>query len=308
MKRFIIYIISVLLPVLLILGVGEILVREVPNPYKYKEKWMETHQDEVELLVMGGSQTFYGVRPEYLDGKAFNLANVAQDLRHDYFLLKKFNCPRLKTIILPISYPTLFSDELENTNEWYRAIFYNIYMDYPAHSNFSKYNYEIFNMRTFWGKVYQYFKAPKDMGYDKWGWGATYKLNRKKMQKWRDGSEAKAAEKHHTCSNWEKALEYAEDNVTILKNIANDCNQGGKKLILISTPCWKSYTKLLNQRQLSKSYEIIYSLQKEYSFVYLDYLNDKRFEADDFYDSNHLSDIGAEKFSKILNEDIKTLR
>ena len=52
-------------------------------------------------------------------------------------------------------------------------------------------------------------------------------------------------------------------------------------------------------------YEVIRKFQKECAVPYFDYLKDPRFVADDFYDSNHLSDIGAEKFTKILNEDIK---
>ena len=36
-------------------------------------------------------------------------------------------------------------------------------------------------------------------------------------------------------------------------------------------------------------------------------LKDSRFEADDFFDSNHLSEVGAIKFTKILNHDIESL-
>jgi hypothetical protein len=41
---------------------------------------------------------------------------------------------------------------------------------------------------------------------------------------------------------------------------------------------------------------------------YVDYLKDHRFEANDFYDSNHLSDVGAIKFTKILDNDINSLK
>ena len=34
---------------------------------------------------------------------------------------------------------------------------------------------------------------------------------------------------------------------------------------------------------------------------------DDSFEADDFYDSNHLSDVGAIKFTKLLDEDIRSI-
>ena len=52
-------------------------------------------------------------------------------------------------------------------------------------------------------------------------------------------------------------------------------------------------------------YELTRQFQQANNLIYLDYLKDPRFIANDFFDSNHLSDIGAEKFTKILNEDIK---
>ena len=48
-------------------------------------------------------------------------------------------------------------------------------------------------------------------------------------------------------------------------------------------------------------------MTKEYNISYLDYMKDTRFNADDFHDSNHLSDVGATKFSKILKADIDNL-
>ena len=38
--------------------------------------------------------------------------------------------------------------------------------------------------------------------------------------------------------------------------------------------------------------------------LYLNYLQDDKFCADDFYDPSHLSEIGAEKFTVILMNDI----
>ena len=47
-------------------------------------------------------------------------------------------------------------------------------------------------------------------------------------------------------------------------------------------------------------------LKQEYSnIIYLDYTDDYRFGDSDFWDSSHLSEVGAIKFSKILTEDIK---
>ena len=308
MKPFYIYCISILFPIILFFSIGEYLVRQVPNPYKYKEYWMEKHQKEVETLIMGGSQTFYGVKPNLLEGKAFNLANTSQGLEYDYFILNRFSCPYLKTIIIPISYLTMFQGPLEEGIEWYRAIFYKIYMDYPEHSSFSRYNFEFTNQKIFLGKLEKYYKGLAGLtynkGYDEWGWGNEYLLSKKKYNIWNDGTEAETAVKRHTPKDWNRALKRAEINTKRLRDIANTCKEKQITLILITTPCWHSYVELLDKRQLNKTYELIKQIQKDYDVVYFDYLKDKRFEANDFFDSNHLSEIGAEKFTIILNNDI----
>ena len=93
-----------------------------------------------------------------------------------------------------------------------------------------------------------------------------------------------------------------------MKEMAEFCKSHNIQLILITTPCWHSYYNNLNKEQLDKMYELTHRFQKQFDVPYLDYLKDTRFEADDFYDSNHLSDVGAIKFTKILDEDIKSLR
>lgn len=305
MKRFLIYFFSVLVPIVIILGIGEYIVRQVPNPYKYKEEWMEKHHDEVEVLVLGGSHTFYGVKPEMLGDKAFSLANTSQGLIYDYFLFNKFDCPNLQVLVMQFSYPTFFGGRLEDGGAWGRAIFYKIYMDYPEHSVFSRYNYEFTNMRIFREKLKKYFNPPEDVGYDKYGWGTLYRLSEKDTLRWNNGSEAAEAAKRHTVDNWDKALLISKEKYAMLENMASFCKKNNILFVLITTPCWKDYVNNLDKRQLSTMYDLISQFQKNNDVVYLDYMRDDRFEPNDFYDSNHLSDIGAVKFSKILRDDIE---
>ena len=301
MKQFLIYIGSLLLSVVFFLGVGEYLARQAPNPYKYKEEWMQIHHSEVNTLVFGGSQCFYGIKPELLSGVSFNLANVSQGLEYDLYLLKRYESPNLKTVIIPISYPTLFAEKLEDGSEWYRAIFYKIYMDYPDHSVFSKYNYEFSNYRTFIGKIQKYLLSSTDTGNDEWGWGNTYLLRNKNIKNWDSGEEARIAIQRHTYHD----LSRAEVNNLTLIQLIKECKRRNINIVLITTPCWHTYNELLNKQQYYKMVEIINEVVKEYGITYIDYSSDNRFEENDFYDSNHLSDIGADKFSRILNEDLK---
>ena len=44
--------------------------------------------------------------------------------------------------------------------------------------------------------------------------------------------------------------------------------------------------------------------QKNPNVEYYDYSTDERFIDEDFYDASHLTDIGANKFSKIVKEEV----
>ena len=80
------------------------------------------------------------------------------------------------------------------------------------------------------------------------------------------------------------------------------------KLILLGTPMYKTYRDFIIPKVQDEIDDFVGTIQHKYPNVYyLNYTADKRFLADDFFDSSHLSDYGAIKFSKILNEDLKRL-
>lgn len=306
MKKFLRYCVYFVLPIIITAIPVEYLIRQVPNPYKYKYEWMQKNAEDVEVLVFGSSHTFYGIRPEFFKEKAFSLANVSQGNRQDFFLLKYWAAryKNLKIVIVPISFYTWFGRGLEYGSESYRCRYYKIYMDCDYYSDWSFYNLELSDKRTAMGKVGKIIHRDEDPGYDKFGWGNKYKLSEKNIIKWNDGTEAEAAVKRHTAKSWD----YIETNYERFKEMAKFCQSHNIQMILITTPCWYTYYDNLNKEQLKKMYELTHQFQKELNVPYFDYLKDTRFEADDFFDSNHLSDVGAIKFTKILDEDINTLK
>ncbi|MBQ5540938.1 MAG: DUF1574 family protein, partial [Bacteroidales bacterium] len=161
--------------------------------------------------------------------------------------------------------------------------------------------FEFSNFKTAKAKIGKILhKGSND--FDNFGWGTAYGLSKKDMASWNNGSEADAAVKRHTAKNFD----YVEKNYKCLKEIAEFCKSRNIKLVLVTTPCWHTYYDNLGQEQLSKVYELTQKLTDEYGCQYFNYLKDNRFVAEDFYDSNHLSDVGAEKFTKMLKDTLKT--
>lgn len=309
MKKFLKYSLLFLIPVIVFLVSTEYLLRQFPIPYKYKYEWMQKNADNVETLVFGSSHCFYGICPKFFESKAFSLANVSQGWAQDLFLLEYWadRYKNLNSIIVPISSYSWFSPGLEFGGESYRCRYYRIYMDCNLYPFFSLYNLEISDYTAAKNKmkslIYSTFIKKAGWGCDEYGWSAAYPLSGKNMINWNNGTEADAAVKRHTAKSWD----YIEQNYAKIKEMAEFCKKRNINMVLVTTPCWHSYYDNLPQEQLSKMYELTHKIQKEYNLPYFDYLKDKRFEADDFYDSNHLSDVGAIKFTKILNEDIHHL-
>ncbi len=55
-------------------------------------------------------------------------------------------------------------------------IVYKVYMDCPYHSDFSKYNFELFHLPVYAGKLQSLFQSQSDILCDSLGWGKNYSL------------------------------------------------------------------------------------------------------------------------------------
>lgn len=305
MRKFIKNILLFILPIALLATTIEVIARKVPNPYSSKYEWMQKNAETVETLVLGSSHSFFGIRPNLLGMKSYSLANVSQQLDQDAALLEQWGnrYHSLKTVVATISLFSLFSQGLENGSESWRCRYYNIYMDCNLWPTDLSTYFEVANPSMAKEKIIKAISGNKESGCDDFGWGTDYKLNNKDTTSWNNNEEAKAAIKRHTAKNWD----YVEYNTAKLRRLIVYCKSHGIRLVLVTTPCWHSYYDRLPKEQTEKMYSIISQMTKEYNISYLDYMKDTRFNADDFYDSNHLSDVGATKFSKILKADIDNL-
>jgi hypothetical protein len=146
MKKFIIYTLLYLLPVLLSLILLEILLRQIPNDYSYKKNYLNTHSCNIETLILGSSHAYYGIDPVYFSsGNVFNAAHVSQSLDYDYEILKQYDkkLTALKTVVIPVSYFTLWG-KLSNGQESWRVKNYVIYYKISKTDFKLKYHFELF--------------------------------------------------------------------------------------------------------------------------------------------------------------------
>ena len=309
MSRFLKYSVLFLAIIAILLAACEWMVRTTPNSYTLKDELMQRSASRFKTVVMGGSHTYYGVKPELVGDSVVNLANVSQGHEYDYFLLTKYEkaLTNLKTVVLIVDESNIFDPPFEDDDrEWFRAIFYKIYYRYPKHGDLSKYNFEMSNVATFtqkFKKALKYHLTGKvDPDCDSLGWGCTFTAHNEFDTTAFRLDAAKTLERHR-CKNWDN-VGY---NVDYLNKIGEWCNRRGVEIVVITTPMWDEFVAGTSARQLAVMREVIARFTARYHAKYHDYLCDPRFQGLDFHDPDHLSDIGAVKFSKILKTDFPEL-
>lgn len=279
----------------------EALLRHIPNDYRYKSNYLEKNSNSITTLILGSSHDYYGINPKFFHSKSFNAAEVSQSLDYDYFILKKYgkNWKSLKTIVLSVDYPSLFS-LMKNGSEAWRVKNYNIYYGLHTNDNMEDYT-ELFsnNLSVNISRLYQYYFQRENLACSKLGWATWYssKHNRDLV------STGKVSAARHTI----KPMRVLRDNVGYIKSIIGFAKARNIKVILFTAPAYKTYTENLNQAQLNVTVNALTKISRSNDNVsYFDLLNDPVFNKGDFYDADHLNEIGAKKLSTEIDSLITT--
>lgn len=302
MKKFIYKLLWLLVPVLILAVSLEVLTRKIPNDYSLKSSFLDTHASSINTIILGSSHSLYGINPAYFDNSTFNASHVSQSLDFDLEILKKYqdSLTRLRAIVLPISYFTLFS-RLEEGPESWRIKNYVIYYginDLPKINNYFEITSNRF--RNTLKRIYRYYiLGESDVTCTKLGWGTTYKSSNAKNL----GSTGFGAAKRHTKFGSDHYYTILAENIALLDKIINWCESRNIKVLLLLPPAYETYRVNLNQEQLKTT---VASCEKIVQFrnncKYLNLIDSTLFKEDDFYDADHLSEIGAKKLSTIIHQ------
>ena len=305
MKKFIIKTIFISLPILFSVLFMEILLRNIPNDYEFKKEYLDKNASEIETMILGSSHSFYGFNPVYFTTKTFNASHISQSLNYDFEIIKKYqsSLKQLKTIVLPISYFTLFG-KLEAGSESWRVKNYILYYGLETSNSYTDYSEVLSNkINVNLKRIGSYYiKGNSAISCTSLGWGTNYKSKNA-----RDLIETgkTAALRHSKDINDIKYKNILRDNEQTLNSIIAWCKNRNIRIVLLTPPAFKSYRQNLNKTQLNVTIEIAKKIDLDNNnCIYLNLLNDTSFVAKDFYDADHLSEIGAEKLSKLINEKI----
>lgn len=183
---------------------------------------------------------------------------------------------------------------IETGVEKWRVKNYTIYYDLTPIAN----NEDYFELST--GKfsanvdrLLDYYRHGKnDITCNKLGWGTS--CNSKKSYDL-DKTGKTAAERHTVKII---AKDCFEKNKKALETIIEIAKEKNIKVIFVTCPTYQSYVRLLDKKQLNSTISVVHKLCSENSnAVYYNLMNDKSYIAGDFYDADHLNEIGAKKLT-----------
>ncbi|MCR5588230.1 MAG: hypothetical protein K6F72_01310 [Bacteroidales bacterium] len=306
MKRFLLKVfVPSLLLIVAIVALWEGVLHVLPNEHLYKSRWMDNHAEQVQLLVLGSSNTDRAVMPSELGlGRGFSCAGSSQDIQNDSWILHLYidRMDSLRYVILDLNYLAPlhsidYSDDYVALRKGYRIYWGNPkyivkWWEWPEVSHFN------------WLAWYKDFVAEKDTIYADGFMSRpndTYNENDWRYYAWMTA-------KDHTVIDDSNAARILEINVDKLRCMATTCRERGVKMVMVTCPVHEFFYSQMDQRQVDLLHRVADSLCKEFPNVsYMDFMMSPLFTAEDMSNANHLNRRGALRFSQMVGDSIRRL-
>jgi hypothetical protein len=300
MLRFILKAVLFIFPLLILFAVIDYKAKSIPSNFAYKRSRVEQNLDRAQIIITGSSHAYEGIKPLLLGAPAVSIAYPGQDLYYDTRILLKYlpQASRAKLVIITVSYLS-FEYLMEDSNGAAQTNFY--YKDWGIPRQTSVPKIADYSAIALFGiQRSRYFLLTGKMSgqdqIDESGGDANL-LTTKEF----DLRNGQIAVKRHEAAMKAK---YIAQNIKYLDELLIALKQRDIRAAFITTPCFHTYYNNLNAERYERMQKEIQALSRKYGLEYANYLRDERFSPEDFFDSDHLSTQGAEKFSYILTNEI----
>lgn len=260
-------------------------------------EFLKKNSDSVRVLFLGSSHAYYGINPEYCCSKSYNSSHISQTLDYDFEILNKFksNWASLKCIAIPISYFSLYL-KLEDGIECWRVKNYTLYYKILTSKKIIDCS-EVLGCKLELNleKLYNaYILGKSNVNCSALGWGVNYNSKNKKdlIQ-----SGITASQRHRKIN-----INRFEENVETIEKIVEFAADLGIDVFFYTPPAYHTYTDNLDREQLKQTINTMILIDYQYTNVhYYNFLTDGQFKDFDFYDADHLNEIGARKLTERLD-------
>jgi hypothetical protein len=298
MRQFCLRTLLFALPLLGLLALFEARLRAIPNDYSYKHSFWTSRPDDIEVLVLGSSHSYYGVDPAYFTAKGFNASHISQSIDLDHALFAEYvnGLHNLKTVIIPISYNTMFG-KLMNSKERWRiknyVIYYNLPLSWAPSDHFELMNGTV---QASLDRMTAYLRHERtDLSCTELGASGTDPKSDDLMVT------GEIAAKRHTRADRSRLPE----NTDHLKAIIALARSRNARIILFTPPAHRTYREHMDPGQWREAQAAVNDVLAGEDIAYFDLLASPAFVDEDFRDADHLSAAGRRKLSLMLDSLIK---
>ena len=308
MKKYILTSLGFSFFMFVVFFLNEMLLFTRLNEYSFKQDYMEHHSDNIKVLILGHSQVEQGLIPSLMGDSVFNLAIEGRPSYYDAVLAQRYipKMKNLKTVIWPLGYDFQFVghsfslwDILFKRDGWmptYHCMYYK-YMGIPC-GPFSFLCWsEILNSRFEYGRRFLTRDFSTLTHCDSLGFHSTGKHNPANMNDFLPEAI------DYDSPDAQKRL---REGMSDILSIAKVCRDSHVRLVVVTPPVYKNYQQKITRRGMLEMSKVIRQMQDVYpEMEYHSYLFDNRFVEEDFFNSSHLAECGAVKFSRIVAPLIK---
>lgn len=301
------FLLKIVLSILVLCGVlfwgGELFLRCIPNDYKTQKSYLESHAEDIKILVLGASSASRGVLPRYFDIQpSYNCAYSARSIDYDYHILEKYihKMDSLRYVILDMNYTKLWWKMGPDNRTATYLKYYSIYWGISLYKGFEN-NYEMSTSFTdIDGLKYKYSKSTLE--YDGYQSGHDTPYNEKK---WREYGPDRIASFMLGDSIQNNIY---NENIDYIKKIVELCEDKDVRVIVVWVPVDKTISDYYDEKRLLAINVSMNQLEYQYAnFTYLDLYNDLTFTYMDMMNPDHLNRNGAIKLTKRINDYINGL-
>ena len=302
MKKFVFRLLLIAIPLAIFFISMEYYCRTQTN-FGIKKKYLDSNSDQIELLILGSSHNQNAINPEFLNGKACNLAFGGQPISIDYYLLEKYidKMPKLSTVVLEFSPHRFYNDLVPS--EWNGHIYSVLYNIKHKTEPISLKNYSlVFSDYTFFSSIFYDYCNPYAFKYktNQYGFVTNDFNDRFEKLKYDTALINKTYTMQHSFYSRANFILNKEFYIKAIRK----CQEKGVKVIFITPPFYKTYTEKIPINAKHEVDSLAADFVAKYGVKYFDYSSDNRINIYDFKNDNHLNSTGAEKFTKLINTEI----
>ncbi len=292
--KFMIFIIGIFVMFRLFIGATEEKLLKVSGPstkMQIEQSFKDVVKEEYDMIILGNSRMYRGINPDLIGIDTYNFSHDNDTYNQMYYklLYLEQNHGLPKNLIIGTDY-FQFSFISDTRNYVYKSLLDKRYIkDYSFDFNEYMNNRMSFlqnNLRLRWKSLFE--KENVNRPYLKEN--GQFILQGKAMENDTLAKNRESVMLDVQKGYFEKILDYCRD-----KNI---------KVMVVMPPLRENELKSYKEDYLEEFNEYINKSIGEVG-IYFNFTYDERFNIDDFSDITHLNKEGADKFSKILWENIE---